>query len=46
MEPTSIADAEARALADAYMEDARHIGVAHVIYTKKKQSRFGVRLDF
>lgn len=32
MEPTSIADAEARALADAYMEDARHVGVDRAIY--------------
>ena len=27
MESTSIADVEAQALADAYMEDARHVGV-------------------
>ena len=39
MEPTSIADIEARALADAYMEDGRHVGIDRAVYAAYRTGR-------
>lgn len=39
MESTSIADVEAQALADAYMEDARHVGIDRAIYAAYRAGR-------
>ena len=39
MEPTSIADAEARALSDAYMEDDGHVGVRRAVYAAYRAGR-------
>lgn len=46
MEPTSIADAEACALADAYMEDARHVGVSRAIYAAYRAGRDAATTDY
>ena len=46
MESTSIADVEAQALADAYMEDARHVGVDRAIYAAYRAGRNADPTDY
>lgn len=46
MEPTSIADVEARALADAYMEGERRAPVDKAIYAAYRAGRDAVVTDY
>lgn len=46
MESASIADVEAQALADAYMEDARHVGIDRAIYAAYRAGRDAATTDY
>ena len=46
MKSASIADVEAQALADAYMEDARHVGIDRAIYAAYRAGRDAATTDY
>lgn len=46
MEPASIANVEAQALVDAYMEDACHVGIDRAIYAAYRAGRDAATTDY